>query len=61
MTIEHTLTESEIAVMTNPINDFKDKYVVFVLGKSKRLIKLKSFVDKANMNIKDILKRINKS
>lgn len=60
MTIEHTLTEAEIAVMTNPVNDVKNKYVVFVIGKSKRLIKFKSFVDKANMNIKDILKRINK-
>jgi len=60
MTIEHVLTESEIAVMINPVNDVKNKYVVFVIGKSKRLIKFKSFVDKANMNIKDILKRINK-
>lgn len=60
MTIEHTLTEAEIAIMTNPVNDVKNKYVVFVIGKSKRLIKFKSFVDKANMNIKDILKRINK-
>lgn len=60
MTIEHTLTEAEIAVMTNPVNDVKNKYAVFVIGKSKRLIKFKSFVDKANMNIKDILKRINK-
>lgn len=56
----HHFQKSDIAITETFISESKRRYHIFVIGKRKNLKKLKNFIDKSNLSIQEILKRINK-